>query len=130
MEFRDGRYCLAVFFIYGKEHRDWMASIWRDEEGPWCIEYRFRYYAEDDGKRDSFDGRDRKSWYDLKVPREEPEAELIRKITLVAEELVRGGYNDRYDLVMIRSDRGVDGIKAIAARPWAHVKELVHKGNA
>ena len=51
---RDGRYFALVLFCYGPKDRDWLASVWRDEGGPWHFDYRFRYYATRE-KGDAFD---------------------------------------------------------------------------
>ena len=58
IEFKDGRYFESVYFL-GTDGWDFHGALYKDGDGPWIVQYRFRYYAGDEPD----DARDRKNWY-------------------------------------------------------------------
>jgi len=124
---RDGRYFAIVLFCHGDKDRDWLASVWRDGEGPWHIDYRFRYYATCD-KGDAFSGKDEKSEYSATARPGMTETEVCTSVRLMGEMLVRTGFNDKIDVVETKSDDPAKVFELLQGRPWFHVKPVSEAG--
>jgi hypothetical protein len=60
MQLTDDTYVHAIFFLQCDEF-NWMAHVYREGDGPWEIEYRFRYFEDDKIEGSA----DRKSWYSM-----------------------------------------------------------------
>lgn len=78
---------IEAFWIIGWGRGDWLATLYRDTpDSPWQAKYRFRYY---EGPK-VWDGKDRKSWYDLDFTNSNYTAEEITaKFDEVALKLVK-----------------------------------------
>ena len=117
IEPKPGRYFAAIAFIYGNEPCDWLGAVWRDPEGPWHIDYRFRYYRDEDTSSAS---RDQKNEYSLTAAPEMPEKEVRALFDQVIAALRAGGFNDRVDVLELHTDDPDTVSRAILAAPWSH----------
>lgn len=84
--FQDDAYYVGAWFLAGKD-RDFLATIHRDANGTFQLEYRFRYYAPEDGKNDPFDGRDEKSAFHCAIA-DKTEDEVIAGVDQIVDGLV------------------------------------------
>jgi hypothetical protein len=126
IDLRDGRYFAAIAFVYGEQHRDYLASVWRDKDGPWTMTCRFRYYI-DDRAHDSADEKCEMCAVDT---HDRTEEEMLRTLRITVEALVAGGFNDRLDWLDVKSDDAMVVFEKLAARPWAHVQRMPAQGDA
>jgi hypothetical protein len=119
LEFKAGRYFAGVAFVYGAHDRDWLGAIWRDRpEQPWTFTYRFRVYV-DEKVHDSADPRD---VYRMTIDQTATDDGAIACLRAAAEALIRRGYNDRHDVVDIRSSDPLVAMQALARYPWANIR--------
>jgi hypothetical protein len=89
--------------------------VYRDKgQEAWAIEYRFRYYEDDDLTRKS---KDRKSGYEGRAFSSLPE--VLNAFRRVFE--VSG--SGKYEEIIIDSDDPEVIIKRVREQPWAHVSE-------
>ena len=119
----DGRYFIGVWFLYGKENRDWMCSVWRDKPtDTWKIRWRFRYYS--DPPSGPWDGKDKRSHYAAEVAADVSEDELKVKINLMVRGLMEMGFNTKSDFVPLHTDN-MDKVHAqMKTRSWCHIKQF------
>ncbi len=119
IEFKDGRYFAAVWFIDGgSNHRDWMGAVYKDEGEPWQLKYRFRYYH----SVDPWSDKDTKSWYSATIDEKAPEAEVVGKIDEMARVMVVAGFGPHaHKLVLQSSDAKFCG-EQLSKQFWAHSK--------
>ncbi len=136
-EFRDGHYCIGVWFASGfmpfggpfgskgVQQGDVMMAIFREgpsaEEGKFRYtgQYRFRYY--NPASVDPDDGLDRKKWYSMEF--EDTSDELV-------EAKMNGFAQKAFGLVgpvdhvqMMTSDCNAI-IERISSRPWCHLSSV------
>lgn len=120
MEHRPGRYVSHIWYVNSPENKDWLAHLWKDPDGPWHIEYRFRYYVDEDN---GIHSKDRKSWYDAEVKAEVPEAEVVEKIDLLAN-ITRDVFQGELWKLPVQSDDPRVALEIMKKQPWCHMTFL------
>ena len=125
MEFQKGRYVLGMWFITDKRDQDWLAHVYRDGDGPWHLEYRFRYYSAE--SKNPFDGKDEKSHYAFVIRGEKTEADVLDTLrTLILPVIFRftatapGGL-PFFREVLFRTDDPPTILAALAKEPFCHI---------
>jgi len=120
MELIPGRFISRLFYtelmpMLGPGNM--LGWVYRDkgDEG-WHIEYRFRYYEDDDLTHKS---KDRKSGYGGKAKPDQPLDEVLAAVRFIVE--MSGG--GKYEEVVIESDDPDVVIGRMKEQPWAHVSE-------
>jgi hypothetical protein len=113
LEFGNGTYYSRIWFITG-EKQDWLAALFRKEDGPWEIRYRFRYHAETGNDDD-----DRKSWYGGARDASYSEADCLARFKVVIGIVHARFGGDVHELVLQTAD--FDKIReALAREKWCH----------
>jgi hypothetical protein len=119
IEFKEGRYIAAIAFIGSDEHpRDWMATLWKDAEGPWRCDYRFRYYKDDK----SFDSEDEKNWYAFAAPDDWTKERAVAFLKSMADQLVEKGFGSELSWLTPDSDNPDLILHLLSQQKWANVK--------
>lgn len=126
IEIKPGRYFAAIVFIGGKHPRDYLAAVWRDVEGPWHLDYRFRYYK--DSK--NFDSDDEKSAYSVTMDRDVPEEKVVATVRMIAEMLVEEDFNEKLTFLEPKSDDPQVVGELFIKQPWAHLQPTGIGGDA
>lgn len=117
------RFYDSTYYI-GNDSGNWMGSLFREDDGPWRFEHRFRYYK--DNK--AFDSEDTKNWYTMTakpdIAPEEAVANMKEAIAKLKPTLEKQ-YDSTLDTIELncRNDDPKFFFE-IASRPWAQVKML------
>jgi len=118
MNLNEKTYVDRVFYVYGGP-RDLMATLFRQGDGPWECEYRFRYYV--DTRMDNT-SKDEKRFFN--VVAQDSSIESRDKLRAVFSELttdlVKVGFGDQMDEVVIAG--GIDRFtEEMSKRPWCNM---------
>lgn len=114
-------YVYAIWF-QSAPRRDWMGYISREGDGPFKVEYRFRYYADDK----VFDSDDEKHFARVELPDAKEESaegflQLMRVLGTVGRE--QQGFSEM-EIVYVRG-RGIENFKEKTKDvPWMHMKHM------
>lgn len=122
IEIKDGRYFCKMWFT-GTKGVDWLAVMWRDDDGPWTFQYRFRYHEDDK----VFDSKDRKSWYEVKIPGDEPEDEVLGKLNLVARTLTCAMRSNLHEIPLKTREAAVV-MKALEVQEFTEMRQMSAEG--
>ena len=122
-EIAKGNYISRIWFLAdprGGGGMDVFAHLWRRlPEGPWTLEYRFRYY-EDDRAHDS---KDRKSGYRGTFNDPLSEAQVIKKVEVALRtilEFLPEGF--AMDATVVETDEPEVVTRLLAQKPYMHIK--------
>jgi len=123
IEFKEGRYFAAMWFISNDDDRDWHGALYRDNEkdSPWEFRYRFRYYNE--ASKNPFDGEDRKNWYTATMPVDKEESEVMKLIAMMADQVAEEFDGADVHKLVLRTDSPVRIMEAMSRESWCHIKE-------
>jgi hypothetical protein len=116
------RYIHSIWFMRLTDDSDYMGILCRDDDGPWKIEYRFRYYSPD--STNPHDGKDEKSWYTANMKNRSNEA-LVAALKAQKEVICamekKSGY--KCDCVVLECfDNDPKMLFELGSRTWAHMK--------
>ncbi len=126
VDINDDGYYVGAWFLAG-HRKDFLAVLHRDPVGTLQLDYRFRYYAPEDGRRDPFDGRDEKSIYSATVPDKTEDEAILDELV---DGLVRENFcgtrlpwkvRKRRHRVIVRGS-GKTFKQAVLSLPFVHVK--------
>lgn len=112
----------CIWFVGDHRTADWMGSVLRDEGGPWRLEYRFRYYKDDEVHDKS---KDVKNWYTLTL-KDASEASLQRLVDSTKQTvipLMELRFGDKAECVLL--DCWNDDPKfmfELGSKDWIHLK--------
>ena len=85
----------ALYYVAGRE-QDWMGAINQQADGSVELTYRFRYYDPEDPDNDSWSGKDRKKWYEVKGKPGQPTLEkALETMQEIMDELQAKGYTPK-----------------------------------
>lgn len=88
---------IGVWAVSLNDESDYLAALWRDDDGNFVMEYRFRYYVDDK----TFDSKDRKNWYRCEVQADKTsEDKVIEVMRLSARMLWKSSGGKRYEIMM------------------------------
>jgi hypothetical protein len=129
-EIVDGRYFSAFWYLENEPYGNWMAAVFRDEEG-WQARYRFRYYRDDLLDETS---EDRRSWVSSVIEPlagespESTEARLCAGIDLLVATMMAADYGSRpLQKLEPKSDRAKIVGEMMAGQPWFHGRPAVKR---
>jgi hypothetical protein len=136
IEFINGRYFAAIWFVGPGATPDGRTvdlhgALWRDEGGPWTLQYRFRYYADDRIAGSD----DEKAWYRAvldEASKVETERSVVDKITRAFGDMAKmiGCRVADLDTVLTSSDDMQVVTGMLMKRPWTHVVPNGPEGRA
>ena len=116
---------VGMWFMNLSQTVDWMGSLMMDEGG-FKMVYRFRYYDSEDPGNDPYSGKDKKSWYEVKIT-DRTLDEAIKVARDMAEMLrvasVGTGYNPELDEIMMGAGGPAGVLEEMKKRDWAHARE-------
>lgn len=113
----EGERVVGLWFVYGKEKRDWLAcAVEMACGGRYRVVYRFRYH----NSPDPFDESDEKNWYSFTTITDDDGA-VIEPLSMLARTLIKQGFNDTLDYVPVDGDND-RMFELIRDRPWCHIK--------
>lgn len=92
-----------VQLLTGECGQDWLASLWRDDDGI-KGSFRFRYYRGDQSLQFE-ESQDVKHWYEIDL-HSKTEADAIGVFRGMAEKLAEGSGGEKWELMM-----GTGGVK-------------------
>lgn len=114
IEFKDGRYFSALWFVAG-EDKDWLAALYRDDPmGPWFVHYRFHYFADDIA-----------SWKKLMIPAIVDEAGILKSVNAMAAQVSKSYSDADVHKILLRSDRAQANFAAIEGEKFLRVETFV-----
>lgn len=112
-------YIHGMWFVGDGQSRDYFAKLFK-ADGKWTLEYRFRYYADDQ----HHDSKDVKNWYTAKMRDDSPESLVLAlaSINRVVAALVPafGHISDYVDLQCNEDDPKV--MFELGSRDWCDIK--------
>jgi len=119
MNLTENTYVHVIFFLECKDF-NWMATIFREGDGPWSGEYRFRYFGDDK----AHDSADRKSWFKGQAPDASDES-----LRAIAASLRHVGGKLAEHLEVPFEELTVEGgaektIEVLSQQPWANIKQI------
>lgn len=123
IDFSEISHVVAFWFVDGaaRHGSDFLACVFRGNDGQWRASYRFRYSA----SATPFDEDDRRNWYEVRArPADaDPAACLAAAMDAAAERLVRQGYCDPscYHRVEVNGDAKLAWDR-IVGQPWINMK--------
>lgn len=107
-----------VWFVYDGQPRDWMATLYRQGDKPWEVEYRFRYYL-DDKNTDEIEDEKRFFLVAGRDGSEESRVELVHAFGLASNALLETGFAQHREIVLVEG--GIESFcTAMKKQPWAH----------
>lgn len=111
---------IAIWFLQLTDISDFIAHLKKTDEGL-VLQYRFRYYDEEDPGNDAFSGKDRKTWYTAKWKGVEAKELVIETVrTMLGRMEEASGYKSD-ELLMQNGD--LDAFfEEFKKRPYAHLK--------
>ncbi len=113
----DGRYFIAVWFVNSGAHdKNWLATVFRNEDGAWEIRYRFRYYRDNKAHRSA----DRKRCYRAVVPSTTPEARMQEGIDKMAA-VIAAEYRGELQMIPLGTDKTDAIIERLAKALFMHI---------
>lgn len=119
MDIKKGNYISRIWFLSKKgTNYDVLMNLMRQlPDGPWTLEYRFRYYKDDK----THGSEDEKSRWTATFPETMTEAEAIRKVAPVLTELkVMTGL--KCDITVIESDDPQVVLHLMGTKKYFHIK--------
>ena len=126
IEVKPGDHYLGIWFVPAPpkgegDQVDWMACAYREPSGEYVLKYRFRYYAEGPDQ-DPWNGKDRKSWYEGRMPAGTDEGTIISAVRKVGREVAKM-LGTSLDFAHVNGGPE-EFVQAIQTRSWAHTKEM------
>lgn len=120
MKLDDDSYVDRLYFV-GWNDGDWMGTIYRHADGPWLVEYRFRYYVDDK----SWDSDDVKNFYAMTAPdgSEKSLSKLRDAMALLASMTAVHYEAETVDEVAVLGS-GARMVDCLATRSWASTREV------
>jgi hypothetical protein len=123
IELTNKSYILGFWFSEMKNDDDVLTVSWKEgEDSEWKVKIRYRKRNKDNDK--IFDNDDEKTWYDIKVPKEKSEDELITLLDRFQKSSpLICNFQDK---LIIKGD--FDKFLELAeTKPWMHIKsEKIH----
>jgi len=116
MEFTVDDYILGMWFAEAPNGDNWQMTIIK-RDGKWLGEYRFRYKKDDK----VWHSNDRKSFYNFKIPEEETEEEVLKKMEVFFD-VIKIQY-PRGEFISIKGDFN-KFIFRMAQEPWFNIKKI------
>lgn len=120
VEFKEGRY-VACMWMHAAPGADWLATLYRDGDGPWYCAHRIRVHLDDK----AHDSDDQKIGQTVVLNRVATEAEAIAMVDEAARRMVRSGFTQGNKVPIGSADmQTIMGV--LSRQPWCHVKSVVH----
>ena len=136
IEFKDGRYFAALWYLEDEPRGNWMGAVYRDPDGIWYLLYRHRYYV-DDVTDPLEESQDVKNWHGFMMNpvANDPvanEAMLVASVDAMLSVMQEMGYGKGYTVQKItpRSDRAAVVAKMLTVQKFAHARVIKHAGTA
>ena len=115
---------VGLWYFQVNETTDWLAHLFKIDDGAFKLETRFRYYDPDDPGNDAFSIKDRKSWYELTI-REQDVAVVLKKVRFVVMMMEKQSNHGEPAVELLMDEQGVDGlIDRLKAQPFAHTQTI------
>jgi hypothetical protein len=136
IEFIDGRYFAALWYLEDEPRGNWMGAVYREPDGTWHLVYRHRYYVDD--VTDPLEkSEDKKSWYGFVMNpvaknQKSNEAMLVASVDAMLAVMKESGYGKGHEVQKItpRSDRAAVVAEMLTKQKFAHARVLKHVGQA
>jgi hypothetical protein len=110
---------IGMWYIQISPTSDWFGSLRKTDDDIITLEYRFRYYDEDDPGNDPFSDKDTKNWYTLTTS--VPPGVAICGVRMISATITHATGNKLHEILMHDGDveRFIEELKQM---PFAHIK--------
>lgn len=132
----EGRH-FVCWWVFAGAGFDYLATAWRDAEGPWVVQYRLRLVRDD---RIGEASGDEKTWWRATLPRERSEKEVegivqaaveIERTVRSLQQIAKGGAAcSEICMTPIHSSKMEVVMKIVSNSKWSHVITTAPGGRA